>query len=67
MTLTGLGIGFLTAHQAIPDLHSAYLLGGYMWTGLGAITSALGLKRQERLDRKDIEIVQLISKIGSQD
>ena len=55
MALAGLGVGFLAAYQAVPDLHSAYLLGGYMWIGVGAITAALGLKKQERLGQKRIK------------
>ena len=62
ITTTGLGVGFLVAYQAIPDLHVAYLLGGYMWTGLGAITSAIGLKKQERLSQKKPKVVQLYPK-----
>ena len=62
IALVGLGTGFLSAHQIIPDLHTAYLIGGYMWIGLGAITSALGLKKQERLGRKDVKIVPIYPK-----
>ena len=64
IALIGLGTGFLAAHQIIPDLHTAYLIGGYMWIGLGAITSTLGLKKQERLGRKDIKIVPIYPKIA---
>ena len=62
VALAGLGSGFLVAHQTMPDLHAAYLIGGYMWIGLGALTSALGLKKQERLDKKDIKIVPIYPK-----
>ena len=62
IALAGLGTGFLVAYQAIPDLHSAYLIGGYMWVGIGAITSILGLKKQERLEQKDVRIVPLYPK-----
>ena len=62
ITLIGLGTGFLIAYQTIPDLHSAYLIGGYMWAGLGAITSVLGLKKSERLGQKDVKIVPLYPK-----
>ena len=62
IALAGLGAGFLAAYQAIPDLHSAYLIGGYMWVGLGAITSFLVLKKQERLDKKEIRIVPIYPK-----
>ena len=62
IALTGLGVGFLVAHQTIPDLHVAYLIGGYMWVGLGAITSVLGIKKQERLGQKRIKVVELYPK-----
>ena len=50
--LVGLGVGFFSATQIMPDLHSAYLVGGYMWAALGAITIGLGLKKQDRLRRE---------------
>ena len=55
IALTGLGAGFLAAYQAIPDLHSAYLIGGYMWIGVGVITAALGIRKQERLGQKGVK------------
>ena len=62
MALVCLGAGFLIAYQTTSDLHTAYLIGGYMWIGLGAITSALGLKKQERLEQKDVKIVPIYPK-----
>ena len=62
IALICLGAGFLIAYQTISELHTAYLIGGYMWVGLGAITSALGLKKQERLEQKDIKIVPIYPK-----
>ena len=50
--LVSLGIGFWTAFQVMPELHSAYLTGGYMWMVLGAITVVVGLKKQERIGTK---------------
>ena len=50
--LVSLGIGFWTAFQVMPELHSAYLTGGYIWMVLGAITVALGIKKQEKLGIK---------------
>ena len=49
--LVALGVGFWAVSQWMSDLHSAYLIGGYLWAGLGAITLALGLKKKERLQK----------------
>lgn len=61
--LVGLGVGFIAAIQIMPDLHSAYLIGGYMWVVLGAITMVLGLKKQERLGiKREISVSTLPKK-----
>ncbi len=54
--LIGLGVGFWVAHQIVLDLHSAYLTGGYLWVVLGALTVVLGLKKQDRLARKNTDV-----------
>ena len=42
--IVALGVGFLLAHQAMPQLHDAFVTGGYLWTVLGSGVVVLGYK-----------------------
>ena len=54
VVLVGLGVGFYSAFQLMPELHSAYLIGGCLWGILGAITIGLGLKKRDRLGARKV-------------
>ena len=42
--IAALGIGFLLAYEMMPQLHSAFVTGGYLWTVLGAGVVVFGYK-----------------------
>ena len=42
--IVALGVGFLIAYEIIPQLHGAFVTGGYLWTVLGAGVIGLGYK-----------------------
>lgn len=54
--LIALGIGFLVAFELVPDLHQAFVTGGYLWAalGVGVIVFGSRVKPQKQQTYKSV-------------
>lgn len=53
------GVGFLLASELIPTLHSAYVLGDYLWLTVGGVTATVGYKvNHKKLEQRNIGTVR---------
>ena len=55
--LVALGAGFLIAYQIIPDLHGAFVTGGYLWSVLGSGVIIFGYKTKKSSTKKEYKSV----------
>lgn len=55
--LIALGVGFLVAYELMPELHQAFVTGGYMWTALGVAVLIFGSRVKGKKAKKYKSVV----------
>ena len=55
--LVALGVGFLVVFEVVPDLHQAFVTGGYLWTALGVGVIVFGSRVKTKQQQKYKSVV----------
>ena len=55
--LVALGVGFLVSFEVVPDLHQAFVTGGYLWTALGVGVIVFGSRVKTKKQQKYKSVV----------